>query len=458
MRSFAVAIGMVATGASSIAYASAIAPGTVTVVVGSVLGDPWGGRANCPAGLSGKVAYTFMGSAPEYDNYLVVRDVRNPAAGGDNCITYKVTGGNKLGRMFDPQFSPDGRHVLVKIGAYGTSYMSHVMYVMDLKTSRLRMLTAGREPLRLLFLPMSWSPDGKFLAFVAHLDDEGGPDPTQTKPELITYSLLTGAPYVVSRNIEVRYSFDWLAPHTLLYSSLSPSGGIGAGATVLSRVPIDPNQLPPLKQHPDLYAVSAEGGAAQRVSPDAYRATASPDGKWIAFFGSENPARPLPLFYDWEWNPRGSVALAVASMGGLRRKALNREEVNYPDVLWGPIHTLFTLKESGFSPDGSAVVKAWNIETGRFRLVATLTAKDIEPVSRIIVQPQFRGLAVAPTRTGACIIVRVTEMVGLQGMTYDARTSLVAVDASTGLVSTVARVETAFGVDWWTEPDGSQKK
>jgi hypothetical protein len=304
-----------------------------------------------------------------------------------------------------------------------------------------------------MFQPIFWSPDNRYLAYFVNLDDDGGLDPNHPYPELQVYDLTAGLARAVCKSVEARFSFSWSPPHTLLFSALPLRHQTGDGSieTRNNASAVDSDGVPILRRHPDIYAVSALGGTPMKIIEDGFRPCASRDGKRIAFFGSEDLTRSLPLYSDWEWNPRGSLAFEAATGNGRGRTAFEREEATFPDILWLDNRDIVTIKATGYSPDGLAQVQRWDIATGRFKLLAELPAKDIEPIPRSLIQPQFRGLAVALSGKSKYVIVRLSEMFGSEATRYDERTSIEAVDASTGAVFTLAQVNTSFGVDWWTD-------
>ena len=184
------------------------------------------------------------------------------------------------------------------------------------------------------------------------------------------------------------------------------------------------------------------------IIKDGYLPTPSPDGEWIAFFGSESTDKPLPLRIGWERDPQGA-ALVVARIDGSGRVALNEQGGTYPPIVWLNDNSHFlTLNQVKESPNAQTDILMWDITTQRFSNVGSLQAKDFKEINRSIVEPQFLPLRLSAD--GKKLIVFVTEYVSKDPITkyLVTRGSLESVDLSRGAISLIFQTNDDFGIDW----------
>ncbi len=98
------------------------------------------------------------------------------------------------GVALDPRFSPDGKYILLKIGAAFTEYDRYWLYVLDLHTRQVRL--ASSRGVTDGFRHISWSPGGKYLAYVS-----GGTGSHETEPvQLRVREWRTGHEQLVTGN------------------------------------------------------------------------------------------------------------------------------------------------------------------------------------------------------------------------------------------------------------------
>ncbi len=359
-----------------------------------------------------------------------------------------------LAVLYEPQFSPDGRYLLLKLGVPWSFDTTYELYVFDTVTRDLRQACTQEGNYELV----SWSPDGNYIAFMAGGDAAGQvqavhlSDVVYTGPiRLYVCEWRTGKVTQVASNDTLRGPFTWLAPHTLFYGMLpelevSPTNQKSAKQAVTPR--------------PNVYEYDVDLHASRLTLQDAYRPMAAPNGKWIAFYGSEHPDAPFILRDGWEDAPQGA-ALAVAHRNGSERVALNIEGGPYAFLQWLPTNLdetpkLLTVKQTRYGLNNEAEVREWNIATRHFRVVATLRAHDYEFSPRSVIEPQFLPLSLSSD--GKTLLVQVVESFGpdpmyppIGKMTFGVsliRQSLQAVDLTSGRVSVITQVEGAHGLAW----------
>lgn len=449
---------------------------------GTVQGDR--GQVTVVNPVAGRLAHTFKvpNLVGNFPTYLVLHTLKLPIsdqAGKVNpvlTLTYSAQKpinkeADEYGTraVFNPQFSPDGRYILFKFGEPSISLGTFRLYVFDTLTNTLKLISKRYLSYRLT----SWSPDGNYVAFVQGGDIEGGLFAASFylgPLRLYICNWRTGKENLVTSNDTVRGPFNWTAPHTLLYGALSQESqqilreqqkALGrneghqrrdseklyqSGSSAISGKPTV-NILP----QPNIYEYSVEENKSKLLFKDGYRPTASPDGKWIAFFGSEDVNKPTALSSGWEDSPQGAV-LSVARRDGSKRVPIDRPTNSYPSVFWMPDNRrLLTIDQIAFSPNAQAQIKEWNTETKRFRQVAIMNAKDYKAVLRPEVEPQFRPLYIDEDHL--ILFVLVNEKVGHEpNLPYSvSRTSLQAVDLREGAITTIAQTRSDSGIDWHQE-------
>ena len=359
-----------------------------------------------------------------------------------------------LAVLYEPQFSPDGRYLLLKLGVPWSFDTTYELYVFDTVTRALRRACTQEGNYELV----SWSPDGNYIAFMAGGDAAGQVKAVHLSEVVYTGPIRlyvcewhTGKVTQVASNDTLRGPFTWLAPHTLFYG-------------MLPEVEVSPTKPKSAKRavtpRPNVYEYDVDLHASRLTLQDAYRPMAAPDGKWIAFYGSEHPDAPFMLRDGWEDAPQGA-ALAVAHRNGSERVALNIEGGPYAFLQWLPtdldeIPGLLTVKQTRYGMNNEAEVREWNITTRHFRVVATLRAHDYKFSPRSVIEPQFLPLSLSSD--GKTLLVQVVELIGpdpmyppIGKMTFGVnliRQSLQAVDLTSGRVSVITQVEGAHGLAW----------
>jgi hypothetical protein len=406
-------------------------------ILGTVPGDVWQELSDPKSALPGQAVYAFNSHDLPFKRYLVVRNLngshRPTGVQNADVVTYQIEGIRApYDLVYDPQFSPDGRYVMFKIGDPNERQGAYALFVWELETQKIKQVMGYLKHLTVL-----WSPDSNYFACIGGGDAEGNTEGDETL-RLYMRNWRTGEKWIAAENKGVRLSFGWLAPHTLLYSILPEKQPQATDTADKMGLPM-------------LYRFSPEEGKSQLVTKDGYRPAGSPDGKWIAFFGSENLKVPIPVTRLLEFNPQGR-ALSIVKPDGSGRKALNREDVTYPDIQWLPnSENLLTLKVVQPSPDAKAQIREWDISTGKVRTIGEFMAKDYRKFNRPDTDPQFQPLSVS--KNGVNFFVKISEITGRESK----RPRLIEVvtikgfNLQNGAVSTVAQIKGSMGLDWFDE-------
>ena len=376
--------------------------------------------------------------------------------------------------IFDPQFSPDGRYILFKFGEI-FSPGGYRIYVLDTQTNQ----TTLACPAYLSYYALSWSPDSLYIAFAPG----GAPDPRiydngrfyQGKLQLTVCNWRTGKTYPVISSDTLRGPWNWKAPHALLYGALSPQDEAFVqnpryekGVDFVQGQPRGWERLHGGAKRkpvtPGAYEYSVETRRSRLVCQNSYLPVASPNGEFLASFGSADTAIPFALTPDSRDSP-ASVFVVVTKADGTnihtdatsdstkpkssKRTILSQHNGAYPDLLWLPDNRhLLVLQQVASSPHARLEIKAWDVNTATSRLVATLTATDpSEDNERSDNDPMFQALGL--NENGTHLMVHVNEYYSVGGSDdWLPKDTLRDVDLQTGVVTSVGQVKDTQGLSW----------
>ena len=420
---------------------------------------------------SGQLVYAVndLQHAP-FPSSLVLQSIETAPTGAPSqakLASYRIQ--NVEGRygplLFDPQFSPGGGQLTVKLGAPHpesgylaySPFSSYQLYAWNLQQKQWRQVSS-----RNLYYPQNlWSPDEKRIALIAGGAPLGkapgnlvGSDirngnmipaaaPRWAQPlSLYVNDLSDGSEQLIVQNSTIAYNVCWADSQTLLYALLTPD-----------QQKLWQQQRPMPKEgetaiRPNIYEYSLQTKKERLLIKDGHRPLVSPDGKWIAFYGSPKPQQPSPLNESW-WLRPGWSSLIVAHRDGSQRRPLKRFEGAYPEVLWkGDGQNLITLHQTDYGAKARAEVEQWNFVTGAWRKIATLETSDTASTQRSAMNPQFEAIKLS--NNGRYLWVRVVEntpsvKVGAQPTQV---TFVRAVELDTGNVTTITRIEGDGGMDW----------
>ena len=400
--------------------------------------------------IGGKFAYALIDTNSD-TLYLVLYEINNedkinPESRLDNRVSfYRVEGWTKIQQSPRPRpldltmrWSPDGNFLLFQVMQtknYGETYLS---YLWDIKKSSISsILSDGQGQF------ISWSPDSLYLL---HLTQDSN---AVKKPQLVAYNRLSQHDQSIVEFKDQFLTFDWIAPHSLLYTALPPQP-IQEKTTEKQNTKSAPasQQKSQLPIRPHIYIVSADNGTKKIVTQDGQLPKASLDGQWIAFFGSENPAKPFPLNKDWNDRP-ASAALSVMRRDGTGRKALTILRGTYPTLIWKPDNRhLLTIEKLSFNerektPDFDTEVKDWDTENGQWKHIGFLKTEDFQ---------EFEPLTISSN--GRFLFFRVSKITAPSKASFLSvkAVSLQAMNLQSGQVTTVARLPDAAGFDWHETP------
>jgi len=416
--------------------------------------DPWQSTAPTPK-FQGKITYDDQASnrTNTYDGHRVKYHISVRSVGGassNNALEAYFANKDKktYGAPYVPQFSPDGRYVLFKFGMIGAS-VPFEMYILDVQRGVVKRVDNPQgQPYVPTFTELRWSPDSNYLAWVDNLDIVGNRIDNAQPGALRVCNWRTGQARVVATGDEVRYSFSWAAPHTLLWSQLPPN------PTLLPAPPNSDSAEPLVKEHPNLFEVDAGKATAKphQVLPDAFRAVVSPSGKKLAFFGSYDISKPDPLRFLWDTVAGSAMYLSVANRDGSQRQAFNIQPGTYPQLLWqhDERHLLsleiehtdaYDIENQNRPGSFNITLRQFDVTTHKVRFLAdSLPGDDNDRLLSISSDDQTLYLF-----TGESLDLIHNSVFG---GAYKVGNSIIAIDLKTGEKTLVARTINALGLDW----------
>ena len=198
-------------------------------------------------------------------------------------LTYRIRSleGKDGDLAFDPQFSPDGEHVLVKFGLpalhlMNRSYPFH-LYLWERATNQLVQVTESD----LFFRYTTWSPDSNFITYITGGDSEGnvGGHEHSAPLRLYVYNRRTKQEKFILQNDALRLNVTWAAPHSLLYSVVEENSKEKVTDAAQKAAPI---------ARPNTYAFLLESGERKLLIKDGQRPTFSPMASGLPFSARNN--------------------------------------------------------------------------------------------------------------------------------------------------------------------------
>lgn len=366
-------------------------------------------------------------AGPEWTPFL-----KQGSTGGlphpQSISAFRVDGINS--KAFDPQFSPDGKTVMFKVGDVGNRYDTFQLCFWDRTTNQVQV-----GPKDINYRLVYWSPNSRYVAYILGGDIEGHDSP-EHQLQLHIYDIKTHQSRFIARDSYVK-KMAWTPQNELLYNVKSSQPGSG-----LERA-----------YEADLYTASVNKGDSRLLIKNAFNPLPSPDGKKVVFFA-------WPESEEAEKNtdkakPRVQAQLGLYSYDlNTQKRTLLRSPFSYRKfigMLWVPDNQrLLLFQKLGESPSARAQVTVIDTTDSISKTLFTITANDFQAIgSRVETQPQFQPLTVSAD--GEMVLIEVSEIVDRDMPLLIEEKSIRAVSLSSGGVTTIVKVRTSLGIDWFDE-------
>ncbi|MEO6907543.1 MAG: hypothetical protein ABI210_06595 [Abditibacteriaceae bacterium] len=177
--------------------------------------------------------------------------------------------------VYDPQFSPDGKSLLFKVGWPFEAQSTYDLYLWDFKNGSLKQVDDY-----LSSPSINWSDDGKWIAYVGGANTLGQDYDSTQGAVLVAQNLHTEKSITVKLGVSPT-GISWTSQGTLLFA-VSPPGG----STDAPPIKDEPGKYDWTKKpHYAIYEWSPEKQSPWKLIDAARNPVPSPDGNQIAYFG-----------------------------------------------------------------------------------------------------------------------------------------------------------------------------
>lgn len=292
--------------------------------------------------------------------------------------------------LFEPRFAPDGRHVLFLVGDRASVYGTFTLHILDIQTRKLTEVKTPHQSVGRRFI--AWSPDSRYLAYIrgALPIPFGGYKPA----ELHVYDVQTGKDHFIVQNPGVVNSIGWTPENRLLYSLFPPpqQGSRGEPGSEKSSNEDGYPYAPPA-----VYEMSLARGQKKLILRDGYRPAPSPDGKWIAFFGSSAPDKAQPKNPLSPFSAAGKYLLLLSRSGNKVRLVRRETSTRFSELLWAPDSSRLLIISRYRRKEGAveARIVAYDVAREKERRVAAIAYKDRTESDNYEDDPLFRPLVLS---------------------------------------------------------------
>ena len=402
----------------------------------------------------GTLLYTeYVRKGPTLRDYhmgFVIRTWKENQMRPGACTAYYVEG---IKHLFDPKLLADGKRVLVKYGEYpgGSSLTSYRFYVLDL----MKHTWQRGAPFDFQYPRSEVSLDGRFVAAVGGGNIWGEVVKYSDPITLMVFDTVTGDTNVVLNGLHNAPTTAWTNRGTLLFEAQEPPYRDSKGRAI----GLDP-AIKGEENVPGIFEEPAMGGTQKLLIRNAGAPVASPDGRWIAFWGWPDSSESPDGRVDPEEQGAGRRSPYLFDVAAKRRYVLKKDLVYAADdLVWTPdSRRLLAMRHDSARSDGSRDCRVLALDVGSGRegvpqtstLVGTLHAQSGGAFHGSF-GSQFRPLRF--TKDGKYLMVATTEEKGINPYNYyDYEDSLDALDLKTGKVWELTRMYDDLGMDWTDKP------
>ncbi len=402
--------------------------------------------------IKGTIVYTprIIVYPEQPANYFIVfHDLNKGKDFGGHVSTSAAYIASTDDHVFNPQYSPNGKKLLIEVGRPDLPYGGYKFFIWDIE----KKVLLG-NPDELLFPTLAWSPDSSAVAFVKGGDEQGNEfaGEISSPTHLCVFDLKRGTSTLVLQQTGVT-RFAWTPTGDLLF--VAPKQEV-AGTT-------------PTASHSAVYRVTPGTREPSKLIDDADTAVPSPDGKSVAFLGwfedssidKARQARPAIYgigIYNIASNTRTLVQPLPKARRGEGRFPIQLNWSDSSRALWwvdssyqnGNGRTVINQLNLGSAAGGDAL----KINQPQPKSLATIQTVDSKETERGPASPAVRF--VSSTRDGRFILLSVSQLNEINHGFATEQRSLVALNIENGALTTLAEVENKWGsvVGWdWHEDD-----
>jgi len=349
--------------------------------------------------------------------------------------------------VLEPQFSPDGRYVLFKFG-WGDSLQTLAgtcpfrIYVYDRVTGK----TVLACKTSMEYAPLSWSPDGEYIACsLGEVNPLGGRnDDTGAVHTLCLCQWRTGTMIPVKKGLGIWGPWTWRGKHDLIFQFYTR----------------------PVDQAPQLYEYSVESHQSTALYQNGSLPQASQIGHQIAFFAALPAGAEIPDVVEQpvgpdDWKEEQPVTVVVAKEGDdLHNVPVERSRGYFIMFRWRPDgRNLVLMNEVATSTGAALTVINFDTATRKARTLARIALADgyqLHSDNHAL----FAPLDVSVDGTRLMVKTETTYALGggVGDQTLGTRSALIEVNLETGKCLEIGHTVEPLGIDWHYSTDTGATK
>ena len=338
------------------------------------------------------------------------------------------------------------------------------LILFDAKASRLE-----NGPVDDLRYPIiKWSPDSRYIAYIAGGDYKGDPYLSKSAKRSETY-VKPQLPQLKVYDVHTRRSRLILQDTTAPEFAWTPENTLLLARQKRIRSQPDKAHANEPYEHHAIYEAQISGGQPRLlIDNGSGDMSASPDGEWIVFDSdwATHTAVPAGGIEDVETAPSKATEAEKAAKPTLPSKAevtvtkagyylYNRREKklypsefkSYRSPVWTPDSKRLVLLSQGYDMEkgrGGGLLYVYDLASKVQKVYSLGTVQDFKPVN----VDQFEFLDISLDGRFAYVARKNTTGIGDDGL-YAQDLEVIAADLHDGTVSTLCKLKNPKGVDWF---------
>lgn len=385
--------------------------------------------------------YGSGGFAPAWKSYLIFRDFNKTSKVAETSVIPNTKNRHQVSVpsnkfLYDPVFSPDGRYVALKMGDPFSVGGTYQLYLWQVPTHSILQVTSAL----LQYRRIVWSPDSSHLSYVRGAGQNS--DLEWQKPKLCVYNVSNKQEREIEGFEPISSSIIWTSSNTLLFSALSltePSSQISPPSMESGR-------------HINIYEVSPSNGLPKLLISNAYKAFPSPDFKSIVYFKTyATPSSHKGPLLNKKLEVQSGLVLAGKG-GQFGRMLKSRSNATITDVRWRADNRRLIIVHRSFTPfnaqgAGTTSVTIEGIDTvsGDSKDITSFSYQVFSGTDLTEDDSLLNILKVSKDRKYLFYSLLQFGRLPSGGM------FLKSIDLDSGKISTLCRIGTVRGLDWYDE-------